>query len=173
MSSVAQSMQKEDGTQKGLNTILIEREKQFNEQGHRLCKICKSCLHKTPHAERENKTEKCCATYYVPSEEPDFKAQQPWLQEEVEKHGFHIMFYPKYHCGLNWIEMVWGWINSYHRRNCTYSFKDLDGVEGLRKTLHERIPLSFVKRAAQHGLQYMHFYRVGIEGHQNPSYHCR
>jgi hypothetical protein len=160
---VEQPMQTENGIQKGLRTILTERGKFKNDQGHNLCKVSRPCLDKTPHSERENRTQKCCA-FYVLSQEPDFRAQKPWLQEEVEKHGFHIHFYPKYHCELNWIEMIWGWVKSCHRRNCTYSFADLDGNDGLTKTLNERIPLAFVRRVARHSLRYMHFYRVGLEG---------
>ena len=32
---------------------------------------------------------------------------------------------PKYHCELNYIEMIWGWAKSHHRRTCTYNYKDL------------------------------------------------
>jgi transposase len=162
---VEHPMQKENGIQKGLRTILTERGKFHNNQGHQLCKVCRPCLNKTPHSERENKTEKCCA-FYVLSQEPDFLEQKPWLTEVVMGHQFNIHYYPKYHCELNWIEMIWGWVKSYHRRNCTYSFADLDGEEGLTKTLNERIPLSFVRKAARHSLRYMHYYRLGLEGHE-------
>jgi len=36
------------------------------------------------------------------SEEP--AAQKEWLNEEVEKLGHSVIFYPKYHCELNVIE---------------------------------------------------------------------
>jgi hypothetical protein len=162
---VVQEMQNSSGVQKGMRTILTERGKFLNDQGHPLCKVCRSCLEKTPHEERENKTQKCCA-FYVLSQEPDFKEQKPWLQEAVERHGFQILFYPKYHCELNWIEMIWGWVKSYHRRHCTYSFADLDGENGLTRTLDERIPISFVRKTARHCLRYMHFYRIGLEGQE-------
>ena len=47
-----------------------------------------------------------------------FLAQKSWLSETIEKYpGCFLFFYPKYHCELNFIEMVWGWIKSYHRNN--------------------------------------------------------
>ena len=61
---------------------------------------------------------RCCAQYVL-SQQPDFLEQKEWLTEVVEAAGFHVIFFPKYHCELNFIEMIWGWIKSYHRRNCT------------------------------------------------------
>jgi hypothetical protein len=161
---VAHPMQTGAGVQKGMLTILWERGRHLNDTGRLLCKLCKPCANKTPHAERPNQTPRCCA-YHVLSEEADFREQRPWLQEEVEGvEGFAIMFYPKYHCELNWIEMICGWVKSYHRRTCTYSYADLNGAAGLRHTLMQRIPLAFVRRAARHCLRYMNHYRAGLEG---------
>jgi hypothetical protein len=38
----------------------------------------------------------------------DFISQKSLLQEEIEKRGHKCIFYPKYHCELNFIEMYWG-----------------------------------------------------------------
>ena len=46
--------------------------------------------------------------------QPDFLAQREWLREVVEEAGCQIMYYPKYHCELNYIEMVWAYINNTH-----------------------------------------------------------
>jgi hypothetical protein len=95
----------------------------------------------------------------------DDKKDPSMMWQKVEKQaGFYFMLYPKYHCELNYIEMVWGYIKAYHRRHCTYSFNDLDGANGLVRTLNERIPLTFVRRAANHCLRYMSFYRAGLHG---------
>ena len=88
---VDQPMQHANGIQKGLLTILKERGKHLNDTGHQLSKVCRSCLIKTPHSERENKTERCCAVYVL-SQETDFKEQKPWLVESVENLGFRIIF---------------------------------------------------------------------------------
>jgi hypothetical protein len=105
-----------------------------------------------------------CCMVYVLSNEPDFKAQKPWLEEEAVKMGFKIIFYPKYHCELNFIEMVWGWTKAYHRRHCSYKFTDLDSAEGLDKTLTELLPHAFVVRTFNRCLRYMDGYRVGLVG---------
>ena len=103
------------------------------------------------------KSYRCCMQYVL-SQEPDFLAQKPWLQEEVEKVGFNIVYYPKYHCELNPIELVWAWIKAYHRSTCTYKFDDLKAPDGLRKTLEERLPLAFVRRAWHKCERFMHGY---------------
>ena len=110
---------------KGIRRILEERNKFRNDQGHPLRRLCNSCKEGTPQNERVGHANyKCCADYVLRNEQ-DFKDQESWLTEEVNKLGFQILFYPKFHCELNFIEMVWGWIKSYHRRTCTYKYATL------------------------------------------------
>ena len=73
-----------------------------------------------------------------------------------------IFFYPKFHCELNFIEMIWGWTKGHHRRNCTYNYKDLK--EGLPITFEEIMPIAYVRRAFDHCLRFMAGYRVGLTG---------
>ena len=47
-----------------------------------------------------------------------------------------------------------------------YDYNELNGEDGLRKTLNERIPLDFMRRCYQHCLRYMHYYRMGLVGHE-------
>ena len=48
-----------------------------------------------------------CMAFYVLS---DFLEQKSWSSETVEKYpGGYIFFYPKFHCELNVIEMIWVW----------------------------------------------------------------
>ena len=82
--------------------------------------------------------------------------------EVVLGAGFEIIFYPKYHCELNFIEMLWGWIKSYHRRTCTYVYKDLK--DALPTTLLETMPLAFVRRASRYCFRFMSGYREGLQG---------
>ena len=58
--------------------------------------------------------------------------------------------------------LVWGWIKSYHRNNCSYNYKDLKC--GLPLTLDEILPIAFVRRAFNHCLRFMAGYRVGLTG---------
>ena len=70
---------------------------------HKLKKLCISCR---DHTIKEDPTETCCMLGVL-SKETDFLAQKPWLAETVERFpGCFIFLYPKYHCELNYIEVV-------------------------------------------------------------------
>ena len=83
--------------------------------------------------------DKCCASPVL-SQEPDFQQQKTWQCETVDNLGFRIIYYPKYHCELNFIEMIWGWIKAYHRRNCQFKYDLLKAA--LPDTLEHVLPLS-------------------------------
>jgi hypothetical protein len=103
-----------------------------------------------------------CCLKCVLSREPDFLEQKEWLTTVVTAAGFTIMFFPKYHCEFNFIEMIWGWCKSHHRRTCTYNYNDLKAR--LPITLSETMPLAFVRRAARFCLRFMSGYRAGLSG---------
>jgi transposase len=103
-----------------------------------------------------------CCLKCVLSNEPDFLEQKEWLTTVVEAVGFTIMFFPKYHCEFNFIEMIWGWCKSHHRRTCTYNYNDLK--KNLPTTLSKTMPLAFVRRAARFCLRFMSGYRAGLSG---------
>ncbi|RPA90057.1 hypothetical protein L873DRAFT_1719621, partial [Choiromyces venosus 120613-1] len=50
----------------------------------------------------------CCAQRLL-DVQPDFRSQKGRLQEEIECRGHLVLFYPKFHCKLNWMEYYWGW----------------------------------------------------------------
>ncbi|PKY51387.1 hypothetical protein RhiirA4_424476 [Rhizophagus irregularis] len=93
--------------------------------------------------------------------EEDFKSQKSQLQEEIEKRGHICIFYPKYHCELNYIEMYWGAAKRYTRENCNYTWSS------LQKTVPEAldsIPLITIRKFARKSWRYMDIYRKGITG---------
>ena len=49
-----------------------------------------------------------CCCRRVLYNEPDFINVKSVLEEHCEKRGFRVLFFPKYHCELNFLEMVWG-----------------------------------------------------------------
>jgi hypothetical protein len=87
---------------------------------------------------------------------PDFSATKEWLQETVEDQNHRIIFFPKYHCELNFIEMVWGFVKNKLRRHCKYSYSDL---ERNFPVFLDEVPISFVKKAARHCYRFMSGYR--------------
>ncbi|RPA93698.1 hypothetical protein L873DRAFT_1941720 [Choiromyces venosus 120613-1] len=51
----------------------------------------------------KDKHNACCA-WCLLDVQPDFQSQKGRLQEEIEHQGHSVVFYPKFHCELNWIE---------------------------------------------------------------------
>lgn len=60
--------------------------------------------------------QQCCARRLLASQ-PDFKIQKGVLAEELEKRGHLVMFYPKFHPELDFIEYYWGELQSGMRVN--------------------------------------------------------
>ena len=58
--------------------------------------------------------------------------------------------------------MVWAWAKAHHRSTCTYKYNDLK--TGLPGTFDEFMPISFVRKAFDHCLRFMHGYRSGLVG---------
>lgn len=80
---------------------------------------------------KDSTSQKCCARQCLRLE-PDFQVQKSSLQEGIEARGHLALFYPKFHCELNFIEFFWAAAKRHARENCEYS------LQGLRDT----IPLS-------------------------------
>lgn len=149
---IQQSLQYENGIPKGIKTILEERKK-WNDSFGLECKDCKAG---NLEANRTN----CCARNCLRNED-DFKNQKEALAETVENSGHKIIFYPKFHCEMNYIEMYWCYVKSQLRKQCSFNFKDLQAKLPMYL---ETVPLQFYQRAYRHCLRVMSAYRVGLEG---------
>lgn len=95
--------------------------------------------------------------------QPDFAEQPEWLREVVLKSGHLIDYYPKYHCELNWIERFWSVVKDYCRRNCTYSFADLQTT--VPRAM-DQVPLHQIRRFARGAMRYMDAYRNKLTAEQ-------
>ena len=96
--------------------------------------------------------------------EPDFQEDKDkvWLNVIASKFGnTTIIFFPKFHCELNFIEMVWGYIKAVLRKMCTFKFEDL--CKNLDEIVNN-IPLAYVRRVNRHYLRFMDGYRKGFKG---------
>jgi hypothetical protein len=60
--------------------------------------------------ESRNEPNDWCCMYRVLSLQEDFVNEKPMLQHYIESRGHICMFLPKFHCELNPIEMVWGFM---------------------------------------------------------------
>ena len=159
--SIPQSMQFPDnyhktedrGQPKGIRQVLVER----NLWRTGLLKECKPKCSKTQ--------PDCCAQHLL-SCQPDFISQTGRIQEVIEEHGHCIMFYPKFHCELNFIEYFWAAAKRYARENCEYTLK------GLRKVAPfsiESVPAVTIWKYHQKCLRIMRVYHDGIQ-YGSPEY---
>ena len=102
----------------------------------------------------------CCARKIM-SLQPDFLVQKSELETIIEEAEHKCIFYPKFHCELNFIEMYWGAAKRYTREHCDYTWN------GLQKTVPEAlnfILLVEIRRFAQKSWRYMDIYRKGVTG---------
>jgi hypothetical protein len=139
-------MQHDNGIQKGIKTILTERG--LWREGLKLV-----CKHNCPKVN-------CCASIIL-SAQPDFANERNWLQTVVEDRGHKQIFLPKFHCELNFIEMIWGYTKAVLRKKCCYSFEDLRINVPI---LLDTVPLPFVRRASRHCTRFLSGYRLGFKG---------
>ena len=60
-------------------------------------------------------------------QQQDFREQKGQLQEDMEVQAADhlVIFYPKFHCELDFIERFWCAAKWYARENCEYSLEGL------------------------------------------------
>ena len=100
----------------------------------------------------------CCGRAVLRNQ-PDFKAQKCWLEEIVASAGHESIFFPKFHCELNFIERVWSVAKGRARRECDYTF---DALQELVPRIMEEIDVVSVRKMAQRCYRYMDAYRYGL-----------
>jgi len=141
------------GTPKGLKKVL-EKRGLWRRGLHLQCrkpgtdKLLKTCL----------LGGECCARAII-ANQADFKDQKCCLQEEIEEAGHQVLFYPKFHCEINFIEYVWGAAKCYTRNNCRYSIKSLRPM--IPQALNS-VSDQLIWKYAQRAERIMESYRQGI-----------
>ncbi|GES82983.1 hypothetical protein RCL_jg27849.t1 [Rhizophagus clarus] len=113
----------------GIKLILKERELWPQSQLRRICDDCKKY---SPVSEN-------CYAVCVLSLQPDFLIQRPLIKEIIENQGHKVIFYPKFHCELNFIKIT--------------------VPEALNSVLLEQI-----RRYSCHSWRFIDAYRKGLTG---------
>jgi len=57
--------------------------------------------------------------------EPDFIKVESLLETACKAHGFGVLFIPKFHCELNFIEQCWGYSKRLYQQ-CPVTSKEAD-----------------------------------------------
>ncbi|KAF9503028.1 hypothetical protein BS47DRAFT_1310359 [Hydnum rufescens UP504] len=65
--------------------------------------LCPQC----PDFKHKKGAVNCCCCWLLFSE-PDFVNIDSILEGHCHEHGFTVLFLPKFHCEINFIEMCWG-----------------------------------------------------------------
>src|SRR5882672_2943368 len=62
-----------------------------------------------------------CCCHWILLNEPDFVTQKSKLQELCKSRGYRMIFYPKFHCEVSFIEQCWGFAKWVYREFPTSS----------------------------------------------------
>jgi transposase len=81
------------------------------------------------------------------------------LETVINATGHEVIFYPKFHCELNYIEYYWGAVKRYTRANCQYSFPELEKI--LFVAL-DSVELKTIRRFAARSKRWMMAYINGL-----------
>jgi hypothetical protein len=80
----------------------------------------------------KDKDEWCCL-HRVLSLQDDFKNEKPMIWHYLTKRGHCCVFYPKFHCELNAIEMLWGYAKYREYQNCIEVHELISIFSGYRQ----------------------------------------
>ena len=70
----------------------------------------------------QNATSCCCLRMLY--NEPDFSEVESLLETTCKARGFQVLFLPKFHCELNFIEQCWGYSKRTYRQYCHNLFPE-------------------------------------------------
>jgi hypothetical protein len=97
-----------------------------------------------------NKTFKCpppaldCCCRRILYNQPDFENVKSILEHDCEERGFQVLFLPKFHCELNFIEQCWGYAKRLYRLNPESSRED--ALERNSLAALDAVPLISMRR---------------------------
>jgi hypothetical protein len=125
------------GVFKGMATILEER---GFKDASKLRVECKNFKCAPPAID-------CCCRRVL-FNEPDFAHVDTILETTCSARGFRVIFLPKFHCELNFIEQCWGYAKRLYRLNPESSRED--HLERNALTALDAVPLDSMRRCVTH-----------------------
>ncbi|KAF7299489.1 hypothetical protein MIND_00899000 [Mycena indigotica] len=104
---------------------------------------------------------KCCLRKMMYSE-PDFKNQKSILEEHCERRGYCVLFSPKFHLELNFIEQCWG-----YAKRIYWMYPESTSEDALRANLLQAVasvPIESMRRFATRSSRFGDAYFCGLNG---------
>ncbi|KZP15579.1 hypothetical protein FIBSPDRAFT_750052 [Athelia psychrophila] len=139
------------GLFKGMAVILQERGLVKESQLHFECDGFKC---------PPNSTTCCCRRALYT--QPDFVNVKSLLETQCEARGFKVLFLPKFHCELNFIEQVWGYAKRIYR-HYPASSREADLERNMLAAL-DSVPLETMRKYATRSFRFMDAYEKGASG---------
>jgi hypothetical protein len=105
-----------------------------------------------------------CCCHRILYNQPDFTDVPSILELTCKALGVLVIFLPKFHCKLNFIEQCWGYVKRIYQLNPESSREDhleKNALEAL-----EAVPLTSMRKFATRSHHFMDAYEQGLNGHQ-------
>jgi hypothetical protein len=96
--------------------------------------------------------------------QPDFANIDSILQTVAAERGFRVLFLPKFHCELNFIEQCWGCAKNVYRTYPESSREDR--LEQNAISALDSISLAMMRKFSNRSLRFMNAYDCGLNGRQ-------
>lgn len=142
------------GEPKGIKHILKERGL-WRDGLRASCKTIKDKAQRTCAPSND-----CCAMAIL-AHQPDFLEQKCLIEEILNSEGQDVLFLPKFHCELNWIEQFWGACKRYTREHSTGSITGLrENIPAAMDSVHNGVSIN---RFFEKSLRIMTAYHDGLK----------
>ncbi|KIK77126.1 hypothetical protein PAXRUDRAFT_167730, partial [Paxillus rubicundulus Ve08.2h10] len=108
------------------------------------------------------KTACCCCRFLF--NQPDFICVKSVLETVCHEKGVQVLFLPKFHCKLNFIEQCWGHAKCIYWQFPAYA-KEADLKQNVCKAL-DSVTLKLMCKYATRSHQFIDAYQKGLDGKQ-------
>ncbi|KAG2046448.1 hypothetical protein BDR06DRAFT_899234 [Suillus hirtellus] len=105
-----------------------------------------------------------CCCWRLMYTQADFANVESNLEATCHARGFDVIFLPKYHCELNFIEQCWGFAKRLYRkkdRSSSEAILECNVIESL-----DSVPLLSMRRFSVRSLRFIDAYAKGLNGTQ-------
>ena len=104
-----------------------------------------------------------CCCHCILYNQPNFTNVPSLLELTCKVMGVLMIFLPKFHCKLNFIEQCWGYAKWIYQLNPESSWEDQ--LEKNTLDALKAVPLTSIQMFTMCSCRFMHAYEQGLNGH--------